>query len=109
MGKNSGGSFLLGLLVGAMAGAAVALLLTPQSGEELRRTLEQKSIEVKDNATRLAEDAKTQAQRQVEYVQEQGRIVVSDTVRKAQQVVGDSQTKVTTGDATAAPPAADPA
>jgi gas vesicle protein len=108
MSENSDGSFFLGFLVGVMAGAAAALLLTPQSGEELRRTLQQKGVEVKDNATRLAEDAKNQAQRQVEYVQEQGRIVVSDTVRKAQQTIGDAQSKET-GSGTATPPAGEPA
>jgi gas vesicle protein len=102
MSENGGGSFFLGFLVGVMAGAAVALLLTPQSGEELRRTLEQKSVELKDEAARLAEDAKVQAQRlaedakgQVAYAQEQGRIVVSDTVRKAQQTLDPGQNKGT--------------
>jgi gas vesicle protein len=102
MSENGGGSFFLGFLVGVMAGAAVALLLTPQSGEELRHTLEQKGVELKDEAARLAEDAKLQAQRlseeakgQVVHVQEQGRIVVSDTVRKAQRSVDDMQSEVT--------------
>ena len=103
MSENNGGSFFLGFLVGVMAGAAAALLLTPQSGEELRRSLQEKGVEVKDSATRMAEDAKNQAQRQVEYVQEQGRIVVSDTVRKAQQTVGGGQGEATeTGTASAA-------
>jgi gas vesicle protein len=111
MSENGGGSFFLGFLVGAMAGAAAALLLTPQSGEELRRNIEQKSVELKGEATRLAEDAKQQAQRlteeakgQVEYVQEQGRIIVSDTVRKAQQTAGDAPSKVA-GSGNATPPA----
>ena len=104
MSENGGGSFFLGFLVGVMAGAAAALLLTPQSGEDLRRTIEQKGVELKDEATRLAGDAKSQAQRladdakgQVAYVQEQGRIVVSDTVRKAQQNIEETQQKFTGG------------
>lgn len=101
MSDNAGGSFFLGFLVGVMAGAAAALLLTPQSGEELRRRLEEKGVELKDEANRLAEDARMQAQRltdeakgQVEYVQERGRIVVSDNVRKAQHTVEDLQSRM---------------
>jgi len=121
--ENGGGSFFVGFLVGVMAGAAAALLLTPQSGEELRRTIEQKGVELKDEATRMADDAKLQAQRladdakfqaqrlsedaktqaqrladetrgQVVSVQEKGRIVLSENVRKAQQAVEDVQSKL---------------
>jgi gas vesicle protein len=110
--NGGGGSFFLGFLIGAMAGAAAAVLLTPQSGEELRRTIEQKSVDFKDEATRMAEDAKVQAQRladeaksqaqrvvddalgQVEHVQEKGRIVISENVRKAQQAVEDAKEKL---------------
>ena len=104
MSENNGGSFFLGFLVGVMAGAAAALLLTPQSGEELRRTLEEKGVELKDernSSGRRRQD--TRLKGQVEYVQEQGRIVVSDTVRKAQQTVGGGQGEATeTGTASAA-------
>jgi hypothetical protein len=36
------GGFALGMLVGALIGAAVALLLAPQSGEQARRTLSER-------------------------------------------------------------------
>ncbi len=133
MSENDGGaSFFLGFLIGAMAGAAAALLMTPQSGEDLRRTIEQKSVTLKDEAARKAEDAKVQAQRlaedaktqasrlsedakgqaqrladqargQVEVAGEKGRIVISENVRKAQQVVLDAKDKLTSE-----PPAIDP-
>ena len=98
--NESGGSFVLGFLIGAMVGAAAALLLSPQSGEELRQTIEQKGVALKDEAARAAEDAKLQAQRlaeqtrgQVEVVGEKGRIVISENVRKAQQAVGSTTEK----------------
>jgi len=133
MGENDGGgSFFLGFLIGAMAGAAAALLMTPQSGEELRRTIEQKGVTLKDEAARAAEDAKVQAQRlaedarlqasrlsedaktqaqrlaeqargQAEVVGEKGRIVISENVRKAQQVVVDAKEKLASE-----PPSVDP-
>ncbi|MGE5603225.1 MAG: YtxH domain-containing protein [Nitrososphaerales archaeon] len=91
--NNGGGSFVLGFLIGAIAGAAAALLLTPQSGEETRRAIGQKSVELKDEATRQAQRLATDAKGQVEYVQEKGRVVISDNVRKAQDLVTGSQGK----------------
>lgn len=102
MSESSGnGSFILGFLIGAMAGAAAALLMTPQSGDELRQTIEKKSIDLKDEAARRAEEARVQALKladdargQVEHVGERGRIVLTENVRKAQQVVEEAKTKL---------------
>lgn len=111
MGDN-GGEFFLGFVVGALAGAAAALLLAPASGEDLRGQLGDKGLELKGQVQKLADDAKSQAQHlaeeskrqsgqlaseargQVEHLQERGRIVLSENVRKAQQTVQDVQTKL---------------
>ena len=42
------GAFLAGFLIGGLVGAAVALLMAPQSGEETRKYIADKSIELKD-------------------------------------------------------------
>jgi gas vesicle protein len=81
--STRGGGFLIGLAIGALAGAAAALLLAPESGEELRREMGEKS-----------EAMKLKAQQQVDALQEQGRIVLSDNVKKAQQVVQEAQVKL---------------
>jgi len=81
--SSKGGGFLIGLAIGALAGAAAALLLAPESGEELRREMGEKS-----------EAMKLKAQQQVDALQEQGRIVLSDNVKKAQQVVQEAQVKL---------------
>jgi gas vesicle protein len=83
MGAKSGGAFIVGLAIGALAGAAAALLLAPESGEELRKDIGERSDELK-----------LKAQQQVDALQEQGRIVLSDNVRKAQQIVQDAQVKL---------------
>ena len=56
------GSFLSGLIIGGLVGAAVALLLAPQSGEETREIIRDKSIELKDRAVETAEEARQKAE-----------------------------------------------
>jgi gas vesicle protein len=89
-----GGGFIIGLAIGALAGAAAALLLAPESGEELRKNIGEKGDELK-----------SRAQQQADALQEQGRIVLSENVKKAQQVVQDTQAKL--GKPVAAPAAPD--
>ena len=52
------GAFLAGIVVGGLVGAAVALLLAPQSGEDTRTLIKDKSIELKDKAAVTAEEAR---------------------------------------------------
>ena len=69
MSDNGGGEFFVGFLIGAMAGAAAALLLTPRSGTELRSQIQEKGIELKNQAAHLADQAMTQAQQAVQDAQ----------------------------------------
>jgi gas vesicle protein len=78
-----GGGFIIGLALGALVGAAAALLLAPESGEELRKDITEKGDELK-----------SKAQQQADALQEQGRIVLSENVKKAQQVVQEAQVKL---------------
>ena len=48
------GSILLAFLVGAVAGAAVALLYAPAAGEETREFLGEKAREGRERATEVA-------------------------------------------------------
>jgi gas vesicle protein len=96
--SSKGGGFLIGLAIGALAGAAAALLLAPESGEELRKEIGERSDEMK-----------LKAQQQVDALQEQGRIVLSDNVKKAQQVVQEAQAKLSKPIAAPAGPEETPA
>ena len=60
--NNEFGSFLAGFLIGGLVGAAVSLLLAPQSGEETRTLIKSKSIELKDKASTSADDIKVKAE-----------------------------------------------
>jgi gas vesicle protein len=67
-GNNGGGAFFLGFILGALVGAAVALLYTPQSGEKTRFLIQEKGIELKTQVeeklptqvTELAEEVKAE-------------------------------------------------
>jgi gas vesicle protein len=49
------GAFLIGFIVGGVAGAVAALLFAPQSGEDTRAFIKDKSIELRDKAAEQAE------------------------------------------------------
>jgi gas vesicle protein len=46
--------FLIGVVLGAAVGSAIALLLTPESGEQLRQTVRERTQELVDEGRRAA-------------------------------------------------------
>ena len=54
---NGGGSVMLAFVLGAVAGAAVALLFAPAAGEETREYLGKRAREGRDRARDAARDA----------------------------------------------------
>lgn len=60
------GAYLAGFVIGGLVGAAAALLLAPQSGEETRTIIRDKSIELRDKATENAEEALNKATKLLE-------------------------------------------
>ena len=66
------GNFVIGLVIGSLVGAAVGLILAPQSGDETRQAFLTEGIELKDRAgdqageaRRRAEDMATSAREEV--------------------------------------------
>jgi gas vesicle protein len=99
--KNDFGSFLIGFTIGALTGAAVSLLMAPQSGEETRKILKEKTIELKDKAsetyvatkekaTQLFEEGKEKASQLSEEVKNKA----IDAKQKSQVVVEEHQEKL---------------
>jgi gas vesicle protein len=66
--NNGGSNLLLAFVVGALTGAAVALLFAPASGEETREYLGQKAREGKARALDAVEQGKEAYQRQRESI-----------------------------------------
>jgi gas vesicle protein len=59
--NNSGLGFASGLIIGGLIGAAVAIVLAPQSGEETRDLIRGKAHEFKGKAMDLASDLRDRA------------------------------------------------
>jgi len=68
--KSDLGAFLSGFIIGGLVGAVVALLMAPQSGEETRAYIRDKSIELKDRAAETAAEAQARAQEAAKRGQE---------------------------------------
>lgn len=60
--RDEFGAFLVGFIVGGLTGAVVSLLFAPQSGEETRALIKDKSIELRDKASVTAEQALARAE-----------------------------------------------
>ena len=69
--QNSGAEFFAGLIIGGLVGAALSILLAPQSGEETRAQLRDKGLEFKDRAEEGVLEARQLAQKQISSLQEQ--------------------------------------
>jgi gas vesicle protein len=91
--ETRGADFLGGILVGALLGAAAALLFAPQSGEQTRALIRDKGIELKEQASAAgaearkrvetlevqAKDRAGQLQAQVKHAVEEGKTAGAKT------------------------------
>lgn len=61
---NNTGTFLAGMLIGGVSGAAAALLMAPRSGEETRSQIAEKTTDIADQAVERVNGVKQRAQTQ---------------------------------------------
>ena len=89
--SSAGGvGFLSGLVVGAFAGAVIALVLAPQSGEETRELIIGKAQEAKGKALDLASDLRDLAnqlsedlRKQADELAKKTRTAYEETAKRA--------------------------
>jgi gas vesicle protein len=84
------GDFLAGVVVGALVGAAAALLFAPQSGEETRTLIRDRGIELKEQAGDLSLEARKRA----EQIQSQAREKATELQSQAKGRAAEIQTQV---------------
>jgi gas vesicle protein len=79
-------TLLVGMLVGALAGAVTMLLLAPQSGKDTRMQIRGKGIELRDRATELAEDSLAQVRSSVNKLTLDGREKFNEIKQQGQEL-----------------------
>jgi gas vesicle protein len=92
---SSAGTILMAFAVGALAGAAVALLYAPATGEETRRKLGERARDARDRAEEFAREGREFINRQRENVAaavEHGREAFEQARRGAQRAGEDRET-----------------
>jgi len=107
------GDFLAGFLVGALVGAATALLFAPMSGEETRVMIREKGVELGQRADEMsiearkkAEELQLQAKERAEALQERVKVAVDEGKATATKTKEDLLAQVGQADAVEeAPPA----
>jgi gas vesicle protein len=85
--SSSSASVLVAFVVGALAGAAIALLYAPAPGEETRRKLAEKARQGRDRAQQVAKEGREFVDRQRENladVAERGRQAFDQARRETQ-------------------------
>ncbi len=89
---NSFAAFLAGFFAGGLVGAAAALLFAPQAGEETRAQIQQKSIELRDQAARVAEETSAQTKERLEKAAEELRKRANELQERAKELQERAET-----------------
>jgi gas vesicle protein len=99
------GDFLAGFMVGALVGAAAALLFAPMSGEETRVMIREKGVELGHRADEMsvearkkAEELQIQAKERAEALQERVKVAVNEGKAAATKTKEDLLTQVSQGE-----------
>jgi gas vesicle protein len=95
------GAFVAGFLIGGLVGAATALLIAPQSGEETRAIIRDRSIELRDRAYESADQARQRAEIALEDARQRADSAIQETKRRADElaVLTKQRLKKSEGDA----------
>ena len=78
--NSSGAEFFAGLIIGGLVGAALAILMAPQSGEETRAQLREKSYDLKNTAGESMADTRARAD-----------AIIADARERAEQIIADAR------------------
>ncbi len=81
------GAFLIGFIVGGVAGAVAALLLAPQSGEDTRALIKDKSIELRDKAAEQAEVVASKANEFADQAKTRGQEAYDSVKTHGQEAI----------------------
>ncbi len=87
------GAFLVGFIVGGLTGAVVSLLFAPQSGEETRALIRDKSIELRDRASESADEALSRAEAVAAEARARAETLTKQARMKAEELAKEARTR----------------
>jgi gas vesicle protein len=85
--SEGGAGFVAGFLLGGIAGAALALFLTPRSGGENRDMLRERSIELRVKA----EEAAAKAREEADELLARGKVILEEQKARVQEAVDEGR------------------
>ena len=91
--RDEFGAFLVGFIVGGLTGAVVSLLFAPQSGEETRALIKDKSIELRDKAQVTGEEALARAEELAADARRRAEELTREAKIRAEQLAGEARTR----------------
>jgi gas vesicle protein len=92
--RDGGLEFFAGFVIGGLVGAAVALIMAPQSGEETRAQLREKGIELKDRAGELAVEARQRADELAAEARKKAEELSLETRKKVDEIIADARMRL---------------
>lgn len=88
--------FFVGLMVGGLAGAAASLLMAPRSGQDTRDLIQQKGIELRDDATETADSAVSHVRRKSQQISTEVGEKVGVLKQRGQKLIDEQREHVST-------------
>ncbi len=85
------GAFLVGFIVGGVSGAIAALLLAPQSGEETRTLIKDRTIELRDQAAITVEETVAKAEKAANEAINKAEVLLDQAKKKAAEMAEQGQ------------------
>jgi gas vesicle protein len=97
MASNNGdtGAFMVGFVIGALVGAAAALIMAPQSGEETRQQIRDKGVELKGQAEDELRAAIARAETAAEQARARMLELQAELEARSKAAVDDARKQVT--------------
>lgn len=92
--RDSGLEFFAGFVIGGLVGAAVALILAPQSGEETRAQIREKGIELKTRAEEWAVEARQRAEELSAEARQRAEELSAETRKKIEDIIADTRVRL---------------
>ena len=89
--SKGGGGFVTGLLLGLLAGAALAMIASPQSGEDTRDVLRARAREAADRARDTAGDVSQTVTGTTSDLLERGRTIVEGARARIDSAVAEGK------------------